>query len=163
MRAIGVVDVNGVVYTNNEIFTIVDDQPFTPLKFGVNWDYVVDAPPEECRIVVYDNTGKEHIFSGIAGLNGLVEWLYRTGIKKKPKQTIWVLTSQLHDYDQPSDVLMAWWPTKPTAEQLTKALQKYSNYTPPESEVTKLLTEGHDTDGGYGTTSYELQEWTEED
>lgn len=72
MNIYGAVAVNGVEYEDNEIADIIKDQPFTPLTYGVNWDYLGDQFFEESNICVSYGNGKTEVFGGETGLNDFI-------------------------------------------------------------------------------------------
>ena len=73
MNVFGAVAVNGVEYVDDEIIQIITDQPFTPLKYAVNWDYLGDQGFEESNICVsWDNGASSKVFDGETGLNDFI-------------------------------------------------------------------------------------------
>lgn len=82
MNIYGAVVVNGVEYEDNEIADIIKDQPHTPLKYGVNWDYLGDAGIEESNICVTWGTGRaeREVFDGETGLNDFIAFLQKRSL-----------------------------------------------------------------------------------
>ena len=65
---------------------------------------------------------------------------------------IWILTQIANDYNQPENDLVAWWPEKPSEEQL-EAVLGCANFRKYRTAVKELLEYGRYRED-YGTTCF---------
>lgn len=66
-------------------------------------------------------------------------------MRQKARTKIWVLTTEMNDYDQHGSYLVAWWETKPLRRELAEILGLEKN----ASLITHILSGGGRQDSEY--------------